>query len=275
MVEPRTHIIDDGSLHRYRTEIPNTIIRGIRGKDLSRDACWLYVYLKSVAGDAGECWQRTKTLASGAKMSMGLTSKAKAELVHAGLIRLIPGDQSRHISDKIRIVDIWDENMREFSGSPHETELESQSLVIKQEIPSRLHHMKPNVISVSPDERAVSPHERGSVSPHEPKKIPIIGVKKIPKKEERAPGVLQKHPVAAPRSRFLPDDFTITAELRQWAQGEVPHVNIETETAKMRDHEYAKPHSDWNRAWRRWMRNAVTFGHEASRTSLHRSGVVI
>ena len=49
----RVAIVDEGALHHYRTEIPNTVIRGIKSRALSISAKWLYVYLKSVAGDGG------------------------------------------------------------------------------------------------------------------------------------------------------------------------------------------------------------------------------
>lgn len=56
--------------------------------------------------------------------------------------------------------------------------------------------------------------------------------------------------------RFVPDTFEITPTLRQWATTEVPGLNLDHETAKMRDHEFKTPHSDWEKAWRNWMRTA-------------------
>ena len=57
-------------------------------------------------------------------------------------------------------------------------------------------------------------------------------------------------------SKRCPDDFEVTAELRQWASRETPGVDVEFETAAMRDYAYAKAHVDWPAAWRNWMRTA-------------------
>jgi hypothetical protein len=116
-------IVDEGCLHKYRTEIPNTVIRGIRSCGLSLPARWLYCYLKSVAGDQGECWQNTTTLAKGAQLARGTVSAAKHELIKAGLIAVVSRGRQYHDTDRIRILDIWDANMREFAAmgcSPHE-----------------------------------------------------------------------------------------------------------------------------------------------------------
>lgn len=108
------HIQEEGSLRKYRTEIPNTVVRGERGKALSVHAKWLYVYIKGVCGDDGKCWQGTRTMAEGAGMSMGSVSSAKKELEKAGLLVIDPGDPAKHKSDTIRIVDLWPDNMKEF-----------------------------------------------------------------------------------------------------------------------------------------------------------------
>src|SRR5262245_2625445 len=110
------HIVDEGCLHKYRTEIPNTVIRGIKGRGLSLPARWLYVYLKSVAGDQGECWQNTTTLAKGAQLGRGTIASAKKELIRAGLIAVVSKGQRYHDNDRIRILNIWDANMREFTS---------------------------------------------------------------------------------------------------------------------------------------------------------------
>lgn len=119
----RYAITDEGALHKYRTEIPNSVVRGVKGRGLSLPARWLYVYLKSVAGDSGECWQNTTTMAEGAQLGRGTVTGAKAELVQRALIAVSTKREGYHASDKIRILDIWEANMREFASfscSPHE-----------------------------------------------------------------------------------------------------------------------------------------------------------
>ena len=82
------HVTDDGALHKYRTEIPNTVVRGTSSHRLRIYAKWLYVYLKSVAGDGLECFQSTTTLAGYAGHESHMVSAAKEELVRQGLIRV-------------------------------------------------------------------------------------------------------------------------------------------------------------------------------------------
>jgi Helix-turn-helix domain len=202
MSEHRQLVTDDGALHKYRTEIPNTIIRGIMGSGLTLPARWLYVYLKSIAGDCGECWQNMTTLASGSRLSRGAVSNARKELIEAKLIAMTKGKGALHETDRIRILDIWDQNMVEFrreASSPHEHGPSSlhehagraEELYSTQINDSRVHHM--NTTS-SLSERASSPHEQPS-SPDEPKKISL---KKIPDLEEEIPSVLAKAKTSPP-----------------------------------------------------------------------------
>jgi hypothetical protein len=69
----------------------------------------------------------------------------------------------------------------------------------------------------------------------------------------------QARPSKPKPSRRCPENFAVTEELRAWAAKEVPAVDVDSETAKLRDHEYAKPRSDWSAAWRNWMRTAEKF----------------
>jgi hypothetical protein len=115
--EMSVEVFDEGSLHKYRTEIPNTVVRGNMGRGLSVHAKWLYVYLKSVASDKGICWQGTTTLAKGSGMSRTMVSQCKAELLNAKLIAIDKKhDALTHETDNIRIRDIWPINMQEFGA---------------------------------------------------------------------------------------------------------------------------------------------------------------
>lgn len=58
------------------------------------------------------------------------------------------------------------------------------------------------------------------------------------------------------RGRFVPADFTITPELRAWAAQNAPAVDLERATDYFRDHEFARPRSNWEATWRNWMRKA-------------------
>lgn len=61
------------------------------------------------------------------------------------------------------------------------------------------------------------------------------------------------------RARRCPTDFEISEAMREWARREAPDTDIDAETLKFRDHEYAEPKSDWPAAWRTWMRRALDF----------------
>lgn len=133
---------------KYRIEIPNIV----DDMDLSVYAFRLYAHIKRVAGEDGQCWQGSKTLATACKMSVGKVSAAKNELVDAGLIVVVPGEWNKGKSDEMRVVDIWRKNLETFSQnektfSPHE-KVEGKTA------------------------ETFSPHE-STFSPHEPKKEPI------------------------------------------------------------------------------------------------------
>lgn len=63
-------------------------------------------------------------------------------------------------------------------------------------------------------------------------------------------------PSVARATRKCPESFVVTAELGAWAVAECPLVNIDLETAKLRDHTYKTARSDWAGTWRNWMRSA-------------------
>jgi len=73
------------------------------------------------------------------------------------------------------------------------------------------------------------------------------------------PAVNGVHAAVQPKrrpARFVPENFVVTDEMRQWANKDVPGLNIDFETSKFRDYEFKVGRSDWNMAWRNWMRKA-------------------
>jgi hypothetical protein len=67
-------------------------------------------------------------------------------------------------------------------------------------------------------------------------------------------------------SRFCPDDFEVTAEMRAWAQDEAPGVDLATQTSAFRDWEFKDAKTDWVRAWKNWIRKSVP-SHAHARAS--------
>jgi predicted transcriptional regulator len=97
-------ITDEGPARKYFTMIPNIV----DDAGLSVYAFRLYCHLMRVAGDKGECWQSTRTLAEKCNMSPMSVSRAKRELTKAGFIKieLISGKAGRDYHH-ITVVDIW------------------------------------------------------------------------------------------------------------------------------------------------------------------------
>lgn len=106
-------VIDAGDLRKYRTEIPNMV----DDMGLSVYAFRLYAHLKRVAGQDGVCYQGKRKIAEVCNMSAGMVTKAKRELVDAGLIVIDAGNAAERRPDHITIVDIWRKNFETFSFS--------------------------------------------------------------------------------------------------------------------------------------------------------------
>lgn len=158
----------------YRTEIPNLVFTlGLSPYELS-----LYIHLKRTAGDDGECWKKTETLATETGMSAGMVSKAKeglerprAELNGKPLIVIHkePNPHGGKPKHTITIVDIWPENVAKFYGP------------------------------ISQDEQATS-HREIAISPHE-QAISSGEIKKEPPREEKPSEKKNQSPQQQPRAR--------------------------------------------------------------------------
>lgn len=84
---------------------------------LSPYAFRLYAHIKRVAGDDKTCYQGTRTMADVCRMSLGQVSRAKAELVAAGLITLAKKSTRGGLVDEIRVVDVWEANRAKYPPS--------------------------------------------------------------------------------------------------------------------------------------------------------------
>jgi DNA-binding MarR family transcriptional regulator len=83
MTDEQYRIIDEASPRTNFTMVPNIVDDMM----LSPHAFRLYIHFRRVAGENRLCYQSVKTLAMICKMSTGMVSQAKKELVEAGLIR--------------------------------------------------------------------------------------------------------------------------------------------------------------------------------------------
>jgi hypothetical protein len=100
---------DEAPERRYFTQVPNMVF----DLPISREAKWLYVHLKRVAGDSGECYQSLNTLAKKTQTSKPTLIKAKQELIGQGLIRVRPSERGDK-PDTITIRNVWRRNIDHF-----------------------------------------------------------------------------------------------------------------------------------------------------------------
>lgn len=170
--EQKHEIRDEGSLHKYRTEIPNTVVRGRKAEGLSAHAKWFYVYLKSVIGDDGVCFRSTSTMAKESGMSRAQVSASKKALAKTGLIVVVAGKNPRRDADRISIKDIWLLNVQEFSV--HHMNTDDEAIIVDKYGNSMVsvHHMNTGDGQCSPYEHKSSPYEL-SVQEVAHKKIPL------------------------------------------------------------------------------------------------------
>jgi hypothetical protein len=106
--------IKEEGQHKYYAQIPNIV----DSADLSPHAIRLYLHLKRVAGDAGECYQSVRTMAKLCKMSKSAVHDAKISLVEAKFIKIENKKGGcKYGYQSITILDIWEENNAAFSSS--------------------------------------------------------------------------------------------------------------------------------------------------------------
>jgi len=82
-------------------------------------------------------------------------------------------------------------------------------------------------------------------------------------REEEAPQAAP--PATKKRGTRLPDDFTVTDDMRAWFNTNCPGINGQRETEKFRNYFQAAPGQkgvkvDWPATWRNWMLNAAERG---------------
>lgn len=112
-----TRVRDAGCMRKYRTEIPNLVLSRLADGAINTYDLALYVVYKRTAGEDGECFKSTTTLAREAGMSAGQVVKSRSKLITEGLIaatevRRGGGRAELHVT----ICDIWTANMAAFAS---------------------------------------------------------------------------------------------------------------------------------------------------------------
>jgi hypothetical protein len=78
---------------------------------------------------------------------------------------------------------------------------------------------------------------------------------RVEERREEQPSVVGAAKSPRP-TRKCPEQFAVTAEMREWAARSTPGVEVDLETAKFRDHTFRTAISDWPGTWRNWLRRA-------------------
>lgn len=73
------------------------------------------------------------------------------------------------------------------------------------------------------------------------------------------PNVVVVAPPKPRPSRKCPEGFSVNAGLKAWAEENHPGVDLFVETGAFRDHTFKTAISDWEGAWRNWIRKAFGF----------------
>jgi hypothetical protein len=152
-------IVDSSHDHKWFTAIPNII----DDMDLSSYGVRLYLRLKRRAGENGRCWENTRNLAKGCKMSLSQVTKVKRELQDAGLIEIseVPGKHGHYPSHSITILDIWPANYKKYIGSPETPPVRTANRwPVRQESAS----CSPGTIKEEPYEEEAQNKEKGTSS---------------------------------------------------------------------------------------------------------------
>ena len=147
---------DNCDLRRYYMMIPNII----DDLDLSVYAYRLYGHLKRVAGEEGQCWQSSETLAKACGMGEATVSRAKMELVDKGLItiELVKNPKGGKDYHNITITDVWEINVSKYTTSPQEVTSSHQEVTTShqelatshQEVTTSHQEIKNNPIKNNP-----------------------------------------------------------------------------------------------------------------------------
>ena len=112
--EQNIEIQDCGSLHRFRTEIPNIIFF----LNLTDTEFRFYCELKRITGENGSCWASNKLLSLRCQISERTITDLKKILDEKKLITVTDRkkENGSRATSLIKIVDIWDENMDRFKN---------------------------------------------------------------------------------------------------------------------------------------------------------------
>lgn len=196
-------------------------------------------YLASCASDDGTCYPGQETIARVTRLSVRSVRGALKDLEDWGLITR---EYRRRSSD----------NMRTSDGYVLHVDKS-----YRQEVPVTIESPAKNVTE-SPANDSASHRQITHESPAR-----AAGQEQpVHNSQYEQQGLAQPAKIAgSPRGTRVPEDFPVSAAMREWAGANAPSANVDVETAKFVDHWKAAPgakgvKSDWLAAWRNWLRIA-------------------
>lgn len=209
---------------------------------LTLEARWLFVTICLVADDVGLFDAEPYALVRRADLQSDLGDTLLAMLVDADLIRLysVPERPGKRFGFIPRFGQRLQIKRARFPMPPPS---------LAQDDPDALNKIK-HLTSIPPHSTVAH-----GVPPSEPEPEPEPEETRPSISKDRASPSPDK-PAKAKARRKPPtvEEWPIPRELREWAREGCPLVDIVTETATFRDHEFASARSDWPATWRNWMR---------------------
>ena len=234
--------------------IPNWLLQR---QDMSHGAKLCYSRLAQYAGEKGVAFPAQATLAD----ELGVSSRQIRNYLHELEAHHLIESEQRGLSATNLYYFLWHQWMEEpfLSGKKLPVKAEENFLSERKETSGQCGKILP----VSAEESFL---QRESLEENHnteenittlPPVFPLTGAKR--------------------RSRFFPDDFPKQApdEFLTWAAKDAPQTDVAAEWPCMLDHEFDKPHSDWWRVARSWMRNAPKFQGPKKSSRSRSTGLVL
>jgi predicted transcriptional regulator len=168
---------------KYFTIIPNWILDNLPIYD-----AMLYIHIKRIAGENGQCWASMRYLAQKMKVSLGQIYKSLQNLTELGLIKFVGTKKvKRRPRNVYQIVDIWKLNVDYYNDIHKTNEKAKKTLKINQKLSTT--PMKQFVHTVNKFKRFVHTVNKSPISVHPVNKFN----RKNPRKRTKNQSVKKKN----------------------------------------------------------------------------------
>ena len=119
------------------------------------------------------------------------------------------------------------------------------------------------VVRIDPASRVTRPHVTDDATPRQDRRDPVSPVTHITRTTELEP--LKQEPLSKRTTKKTADDYEPSDRITESFEDQYPGLILEDELEKFRDHHMAtgSDFKDWDRAFRKWLRNALQWSPEA------------